>query len=377
MSNRFRIALTTVGIGLLASFIVAAPADAGERNDDLNKIVKRYSLQGTLESVIPPLEKTGGVKIAVDWPALKTACVEKTEKVQLSGSDEKFVDILELLLAQVEKKGKPLAWRRDKKTGLIHITTQADIIARRFGARRFDTSQQTALPRENEKQRSISSAREADIRFDNTPLEDVLITLRKGAKVNMFVNWEALKTVGVTRDTPITIRARDISTARALDLVMLECNGDKDRMRSVYWVVDKGIVRVDTGEVLDTIMRTKVEDVADLLQITPNFQGPRMKLATIGETNPTDHNGQSNSSSTSNQLWDDEAANEDDDEAEAEETSAELRANQKHQLIESIKNSIGPEMWYPNGKGTITIFRNQLVITQSLLGWKLMEQGNR
>lgn len=346
---------------------LAIPAAAAEpENDDLKKIVKSYTLRGTLESAIPQLEKFGGVKIDVDWAALKAAGVEKTDAVQLSGSDEKFIDIVDLLLAQVEKRGKPLAWRRDK-SGLLQLTTQSNVLRRRFGA-----PAQAALP-DQPARRTATGTASSEIRFDNVRLEDALETLRAGAGVNMFVNWSSLKTVGITRDTPITLRAGDISTARALDLVMLELNGEKGRMDSVYWVVDKGIVRVDTGEVLDSVMRTRVEDVADLLQITPNFASRRMKLTSIGDT--ANKNGRANSSTTDAELWEEEDTHE--REEPEQESPAELRANQKNQLIESIKNSIGPDMWYPNGKGTITIFRNQLVITQSLLGWKLMERGTR
>jgi len=349
--------------GVLGS--LAGPAFAAGRTDDgLKKIVKSYSLRGTLESVIPQLEKFGGVKIAVDWRALKAAGVEKTEKVQLRGTNTEFIDIVDLLLAQVSKRGKPLAWRRSK-SGVLQFTTQSNVLRRRFGAP--DESSLSARPL----RRRSRSAPQADIRFDNTRLEDALETLRNASGVNMFVNWSSLKTVGITRDTPITLRARNISTARTLDLVMLELNGDKDRSSSVYWVIDKGLVRVDTGEVLNSVMRTRVEDVADLLRITPNFQGRRIKMDSIGNL-PT-NNGQKGSSKTDVELWEEDDKPEEPDR----ESPAELRDYQKNQLIESIKNSIGQDMWYPNGKGTITIFRNQLVITQSLLGWKLMERGNR
>ena len=43
-------------------------------------------------------------------------------------------------------------------------------------------------------------------------------------------------------------------------------------------------------------------------------------------------------------------------------------------LITTIKESIGEEMWQPEGKGSIKLLRNNLIITQSLLGFKLMRE---
>lgn len=352
---------------VLAGMIVAFSASsyaAGRDYKKLKKVVRSYSLRGPLEKVIPQLEKFGGVSIVVDWPALKAAGVEKTEDVQLCGTNEEFIDIVDLLLAQVGKRGKPLAWRQMKPKVLL-ITTQSNVIRRRLGPPEHSRLAEKPSPCRTPKHGP------AVFRFENTRLEDVLEALRQGAGVNLFVNWTSLKGVGVTRDTPVTFRAKEISTARALDLVMLNLNGRKDRYSSVYWVVDKGLVRVDTGEVLDTIMRTRVEDVTDLLRITPNFRGPRMQLSAIGNVSTDNKN---NSSKNDADVWED--LDDDNDEPDRE-SPAEMRAYQKNQLIESIKNSIGPEMWYPNGKGTITLFRNQLVITQSLLGWTLMERGNR
>ncbi|MBN1554517.1 MAG: hypothetical protein JXA11_07210 [Phycisphaerae bacterium] len=348
---------------LIPAVVFTDFAVAGRKDDDLKKIVKSYALRGTLESVIPQLEKFGGVQIVADWRALKAAGVEKTEKVRLRGTNEKFINIVDLLLAQVSKEGKPLAWRQSK-SGTLHLTTQAAVLRERFREAESTSPPQTVRSRKRPKILP-------DVHFEQCRLEDILETLRQAAKVNFFINWSSLETVGVSRDTPVSIRAKNISIAKALDLTMLEINGDKDRYSSVYWVIDKGLVRIDTGEVLNTVMRTRVEDVTDLLRITPNFQGPRMKTSNIGAL-PTD-NGKGTSKKEFD-LW--EEVEEDKNQTKRE-SPAELRENQKTQLIECIKNSIGRDMWYPNGKGEIKIFRNQLVITQSLLGWKLMRQGDR
>ena len=55
----------------------------------------------------------------------------------------------------------------------------------------------------------------------------------------------------------------------------------------------------------------------------------------------------------------------------------ELKKKQQEAVVESIKATIGKEMWEPDGKGSIKVVGNKLVITQSLLGFKLMEKALR
>jgi hypothetical protein len=42
-----------------------------------------------------------------------------------------------------------------------------------------------------------------------------------------------------------------------------------------------------------------------------------------------------------------------------------------------LKDSIGEDMWKPDGKGSISILNGKLVISQTLLGFKLMETAGR
>lgn len=350
-----------IGIPLVLAAAWVSSA-AGRTPDPLAKMVPGYALHGTLQDVIPQLGNLGGVKISVDWPALEAAGVKRTAPVRLRGENTEFLDVVELVLAQVEQAGRPLAWRRERE-GTLLLTTQAKVLGRLRSLAEKDESSELP-PGQGRRPASV------DLRFERVRLEDVLETLRNAAAVNFFVNWPSLKTVGVTRDTPISLRAREVSIARALDLVMLELNGGKDRYTSVYWVVDEDMVRIDTGAVLDTIFRTRVMDVSDLLRITPDFPGPRIRLSSVGAP----ASAAAGAAKSGGKFLEEERQ---EDSEPPRESPAELRARQREQLVEGIRNSIGREMWYPEGKGTITVFQGRLVITQSLLGWKLLERGNR
>lgn len=46
-------------------------------------------------------------------------------------------------------------------------------------------------------------------------------------------------------------------------------------------------------------------------------------------------------------------------------------------VIGIIRDSIGQDMWEPSGRGSVKIIGNRLVISQTLLGYKLLDQSLR
>ncbi|HDY65951.1 MAG TPA: hypothetical protein ENH84_06955 [Phycisphaerae bacterium] len=371
---------------LFVFFISAGPSPgAVEAEKAVQKKVKSFSLTRTLEESIRQLEKLGGVKIRVDWDAIEATGVKRKTKVLLKGSNTKLIEIIELMLVQVMEKGKPLGWFIQDDN--LYLTTQVRILRRNVAPVR-------SIRRSKRPPRARSSARGVqELVFEGTGLASVIETLRHISGVNFFVNWRALETEGINRRTSITFRAKGISTARALDIVMNELNAEKDKFSSIYWVVDGGVVHISTGSVLETTMRTRVVDVADLLFVVPNFVGTRVQISTIGSQqgnsggtsgsnfgssfgSNSGSNFGSNSGSNSGGIYGNEGSNDQSSTSE-EQSLPELRTRQEEKLINIIKNSIGQDMWEPNGKGSVMLFNKKLVITQSLLGWKLMERSGR
>ncbi|MCD4825347.1 MAG: hypothetical protein K8S55_12190 [Phycisphaerae bacterium] len=341
---------------VVGSFFLCNSAGADNKSyihKAVQKIVPEYKLSGTLAESFKQLQLLGGVPIRVDWNSLEATGVTPSTKVTLRGKKTKLVDILELMLFQVMKKGKPLGWYVDKD--ILWVSTQANVLKRnRTTAARGKLTQKRRV-------------RSREITFDKTPLEDVIEYFREVTKLNFYVNWGALKLQDVTRKTPVSLRVRDVSIATVLDIMMRGLNGNKDKHGSVYWIVDSGIVLISTGEALDKTTRTRVTDIADILQIIPQFKGPRVKPEEVMKK-PDDSGGESEP------LF----ADPDEEKKDTKELSlVELKAKRQKDLIDAIKKTIGDDMWYPDGKGTIRIIRNKLIITQTLLGWKLMETANR
>ena len=207
------------------------------------------------------------------------------------------------------------------------------------------------------------------IDFSDISLKEAIDFIRDASGANIHVNWRALETIGITRDTKINLKARDISIARLLTLITDQLSVGQDKYSSVYWVVDDGVVEIATGEALNRSTRVEVYDISDLLLVVPNFVGPSISLSRTANTG----NNANNYS-----IWGDNNAGNNNASGNIEGASiAEQRQKLKDQLIEIIKMSIGEEMWAPEGKGAVQILGNKLIISQTPLGFKLLKEAFR
>lgn len=109
--------------------------------------------------------------------------------------------------------------------------------------------------------------------FTNVTLRDALDFLADVSGANLHVNWKALDTVGVTPETPINMRLRDISLRKVLGLVLSEASGGT----GLAFYLDDGVVEITTREIADSQMLTIVYPVQDLLvEPPPTMMAPMM-----------------------------------------------------------------------------------------------------
>lgn len=334
-------------------------------------------LAGTVLKVLQQFRSLSGVRLEVNVRALAGAGVKESDRVSLKAPKATSAQLLDMLLARLAKHGKPLGWYVDGDT--VHVTTQAEVFARKS----LSSSRSMALPRRRPPTglgtrlamrpttRRSSSPGPRKFSFDETPAEDVFNQLRHSGKINIFVNWSSLEQVGIDRQKPITLKASGISLRRVLDMVTDKLSGSLGKMQRVYWVLDGGVVTVATGEALNTRLRSKVFDVADLLAVVPNFEATDVSLST--SATGTNSNGSSSQSAfgNNNNSSDNNNGNQDQQDISS------LRQTKQDTLIEIIKNSIGQDMWQPVGKGSIRLLGKKLVISQTLLGFKLLAETSR
>ncbi|MHC4562399.1 MAG: hypothetical protein ACYS8X_06465 [Planctomycetota bacterium] len=337
----------------------AQRAEATEKTppaDPLAKTVETFRVAGPLDKALRRLSQSAGMPIRVDWRALQTIGVGPKTDVHLRTDRLSYRRALELMLAQVAPDGAPLGWTI--VDGEILVSTQSAIAAR--------TSKATAVAstRRTKSAASGDTARPTDrtpsvYNFDATPLTDVTDFLAHTKRLNVHVNWRALGAVGITEATPITLKLHGVSLGRLLTVITDDLSAGKGPLDSVYWLVNEGVVQITTGHALNQTLSRRMVDIADMLVIVPNFISPRVDLS-ISQGQPGEAQG----------LFEEGSDTEDDPAAQRQAT--------REAVIEMIKDTIPDELWEDGGgKGSIKIVGTRLIISQTKLGFLLMDRARR
>jgi hypothetical protein len=374
--------VTFAAQSLLAQTPASAPAKArATPAARLVTVIPQVSVEAMpLMRVFNLYGELSGLAIEPDWAALKAVGVTKETPVTLKVKGVTFDKILDLTVNQAAQKDAPLAWYLSGET--VIVSTQGRVLLR-------DRVAALALAVEKPDRREpgtagapavavAGAAKEKrpvtakEFNFDNTALKLVLQFIFDLADVNYHVNWKALEASGIAADTPITVKAKDITPGRALDLVIDQLNVAKDRLSSAYWVVDEGVVEVSTGDALNQKFRTRVFDITDLLLVVPQFIAPQIDITAQGNSAATGNTsgtpgGATNLFANSTSGGGAKSASDEVDHAQAKQKLCDS-------IVDIVKKSIGEDMWAPTGKGSVTVFQNKLVISQSLLGFKLLEE---
>ena len=316
---------------------------------------------GTLSKALEQFGNLIDIPVVADWSGLNAAGVKRTTKVSVRVSRKLSAEkLLESILVRVAKKGKPLSWY--VSNGVLVVATQQRVLGRKTLA-----SVRNVRPKTGNK---VATTTFREHSFKNEPLKNVIATYRQATGVNFHVNWRALQNVGIDREEPITLEVKNISISRALDMVTDQLSEGKDKFESIYWLINRGVVSITSGHALNTKTIVTIHDVADLLFAAPNFKGPRLGRSTRGA-------GSSQNDTTG--IFDVAAGGGDGGaigDGMEKEDAAETRNQAKSSLEKIIKDSIGEEMWISGGgKGSVRFFRNKMIISQTMLGYKLMKDA--
>ncbi len=182
-----------------------------------------------------------------------------------------------------------------------------------------------------------------EVNFTEVPLADVIDFLRDVSGANIFVNWRALETIGIYRQTTITVDLRNVPP-RAMLKYLLAATGKGDAL--AHYTEDN-VLTITTLAEADRKLITRVYDIADLIVEIPNFKGPSFDL---GRTSATGGGG-------GGEALLSDTGDEDEDQPLT-------RRERAEQLVDLIKETVRPDVWRDNG-GTASIryFNGQLIIT--------------
>jgi len=328
----------------------------------LSRVLRRYS-------------DLSGLTVQADWASLKEVGITKDTPVTLKARRLSFEKLLDLTLNSIAPSRHPLSWYLTGRT--VIVSTQMRVLLRDRPVLR--PARVTRSVRATRRTRARTGFRPPkEINFEEIPLKDALDFLRDVAGVNFHVNWRSLEATGISKDTPISLKARGISIGRALDLVLDQLNVGRDRFSSIYWVVDGGVVRIATGEALNRTTKVRVIDISDLLMVVPNFKGPEVSLGGFGN-NASNNASSFSTGSSGGGIFDTGSTSGTNTSSGTSDTTdenmAEQRQRKRDTIVQIIMDAIGEDMWQPTGKGSIRILNSKLVISQTPLGFKLLEEA--
>lgn len=94
-------------------------------------------------------------------------------------------------------------------------------------------------------------------------LDAAVAELRRVTKLNIFMNWRALETIGLTKDVPFTVRLKRVTAGEALEACVKRMAGES---QAVAYTVDDGIVTISTRDDLSRNTLTRVYDIRAALK---------------------------------------------------------------------------------------------------------------
>ncbi len=186
--------------------------------------------------------------------------------------------------------------------------------------------------------------------FNGNALADVLAYLEKTGEVEIDVNWESLRQIGVSPRTPVTLRLADNKPRVVLERVLAQVS--RDPQNRADWSVSDGIINVASADAIKRHTTTLVYNVTDLLLTVPNFTDtPRVDLEHIYARSDTRTLG--TSPFRGEQI--------------REGAGVPNRKQRIDEIIQIIQRTVDPDAWRDHGGdvGSIQELNGSLIITNT------------
>lgn len=195
-------------------------------------------------------------------------------------------------------------------------------------------------------------------------LRDAIVYLRNTTEANIFVNWTALRNVGISPLTPINLQLQNVSVQKVLSLILQEAS---PRTTLVYFVSDN-VLTITTESDANLHMVTRVYPVNDLVMTVPNFtNAPSFNLqsATQNSTAQVSASGGGGMGGGGQSLFTGTQGQS--------QTSTQTTTHRGKQLVRLIEATIHPNIWVSGGgQANIMYFHQSLVVTAPIYIQKLV-----
>jgi protein involved in polysaccharide export with SLBB domain/beta-lactamase regulating signal transducer with metallopeptidase domain len=119
---------------------------------------------------------------------------------------------------------------------------QLDTVTRQMQPAQVDVS----APKVDPKTKAQLERELPEVNFEAIALSDVIDFLRDVTTANIFVNWNALEAAGIDRNTPVTLRLRNVAFGKVLDLLLAAVSGGTNT--TLAYTVDQGVISISAAE---------------------------------------------------------------------------------------------------------------------------------
>jgi hypothetical protein len=193
-----------------------------------------------------------------------------------------------------------------------------------------------------------------DVKFNATPLSDVLDFLADSTESNMSVDWKALDAAHVAKDTPMTLRmSTGVALHKVLSMVLNQAAGNG----VLTFYVSEGVIEITSQEASDKVLYSRVYPIQDLLfQPTDYNNAPDLSLQSASQGQSAGGSGGGSGSGGGQSLFNNTGSSTD--------TNAKnSQADRAQEIIKLITDTVKPELWQANGgTATISFYRGNLIV---------------
>lgn len=158
--------------------------------------------------------------------------------------------------ALLDAEETKIPWRPD----ILYPRNWPEISARRLRV-------EEAAPDEDLELNSKLEDVQAEITFEDEPLEKAVDFLRTLNDINIAVDWDDLESNGISRDKPVSLKLKDVTLRTVLNQVLGSVGGDV----KVGFQTGGRLLRIASREKLDRNKQLQVYDIRDLLIDIPKF----------------------------------------------------------------------------------------------------------
>ncbi|HVT83296.1 MAG TPA: hypothetical protein VHM90_21835 [Phycisphaerae bacterium] len=185
----------------------------------------------------------------------------------------------EELQAQVEKLQAQLGVSADAKPASASAAASRPVVtaSRPATATKPAATRGTAATDADIEKALLATVKE--LNADKMNLEKVLAFLRDAQDINMVVNWNALQTCGVDRNTPVTANLKNVTFEKALATVLSQVAAGQPG--PLDYSVSGGVLNISSRDEISSQTSVRNYDVRRLLANKPNIPAAVEELTAL------------------------------------------------------------------------------------------------